>query len=129
MVAVDAGIVFELSLFKFAGTTLAISIQHEGIGIIRYGEVTDIPEEFQKVGVKIEKGGTVIGKVGKAVSSYPPMLHFELFDGSGSGRLSNKVDKIEYYNEGVLKDGNYQRRADLMNPSKFLDRLWLEGIK
>lgn len=129
VVAVDAGIIVELSLYKFAGNTLAISIQHEGIGIIRYGEVVNIPKEYQKAGVKIEKGGVVIGKVGRAVASYPPMLHFELFDGSGSGQLSDKVHKIEYYNEGVLKNGNYQRRADLMNPTKFLDRLWLEGIK
>ncbi len=57
------------------------------------------------------------------------MLHFELFDGSGVGKLTDKVHKIEYYNKDVLKNANYQRRADLMNPTKFLDRLWLEGIK
>ena len=129
VVAVDAGIIVELSLGRFANNTHAISIQHEGIGVIRYGEVVKIPEEYKKTGVKVEKGGLVIGKVGRAVASFPPMLHLELYDGSGSGSLSDKVHKIEYYNEDVLKDGNYQRRADLMNPTKFLDRLWLEGVK
>ena len=57
------------------------------------------------------------------------MMHFELFDGTGSGILTDRVNKIEYYNEGVLKNANYQRRADLMNPTKFLDRLWSEGKK
>ena len=54
-------------------------------------------------------------------------MHFELFDGSGSGVLTDRVNKIEYYNEDVLKNANYQRRADLMNPTKFLDRLLKEG--
>lgn len=128
VVAVDAGIVVEVSL-KFAGNTQAIAISHEGIGVIRYGEVVKIPKEFLKAGAKIGKGGTVIGKVGRAVTKLSPMLHFELFDGSASGPLSDKVHKIEYKNDGVLKDANYERRADLMNPTKFLERLWLEGIK
>jgi len=129
VVAVDAGIVVEISGPGFAGTTEAISIRHEGIGIIRYGEVVEIPEEFKKIGAKIEKGGIVIGKVGRAVSSYPPMLHIELFDGSANGRLTDRSGNIEYYNEEVVKNANYQRRVDLMNPTKFLDRLLLEGVK
>jgi len=129
VVAVDAGIVVEISGPGFAGTTEAISISHEGIGIIRYGEVVQIPEEFKKIGAKVEKGGILIGKVGKAVKSYPPMLHFELFDGSATGRLTVRSNDVEYYNDGVLKDADYQRRKDLMNPTKFLERLWLEGKK
>ena len=59
------------------------------------------------------------------------MLHFELFDGSGSGKLTVRppAKEPEHYNEGVLKDARYQRRADLMNPTKLLDRLWSIGIK
>ena len=57
------------------------------------------------------------------------MLHFELFDGTGTGILTDRVHKIEYYNLGVLKNANYQRRADLMNPTELLDRLWRDGIK
>lgn len=129
VVAVAAGIVFEISGPGFAGTTEAISIFHEGIGIIRYGEVVQIPEEYKKINAKVEKGGLVIGKVGKAVKSYPPMLHFELFDGSASGSLTVRDNDIEYYNNDVLKNGDYQRRKDLMNPTKFLERLWLEGKK
>lgn len=127
VVSVDAGTVVEIS-HKYAKHTKAIAVYHEKIGIIRYGELVGIPEEFFKVGAKVEKGGLVIGKVGQ-VAKISPMLHFELFDGSGSGRLTNAVDKIEYKNADVQKDANYERRADLMNPTKFLDRLWLEGIK
>lgn len=127
VVAVDAGTVVEIS-YKYAKHTKAIAVYHEKIGIIRYGELVSIPEEFFKVGAKVEKGGLVIGKVGQ-VAKVSPMLHFELFDGSGSGRLTNTVDKIEYKNADVQKDANYERRADLMNPTKLLDRLWLEGVK
>lgn len=127
VVAVDAGHVVEISGPGFAGTTEAISLFHEGIGVIRYGEVVQIPDEFKTIGALVERGGIVIGKVGKAVRSYPPMLHFELFDGSGSGRLTVRDNDIEYYNEGVAPNGDYQRRSDLMNPTAFLQRLWLEG--
>lgn len=123
VVAVDDGVIVESGNFYIG--THAIAIRHEGIGIIRYGEILEIPKEFLKIDAKV-KAGAVIGKVGQVIK-VSPMLHFELFDGTGSGILSNKKDKIEYYNEGVLKNANYQRRADLMNPTKLLDRLWLEG--
>lgn len=127
VVAVDAGIVVEIST-KYAKHTKAISILHAGIGIIRYGEIVSVTEEFFKIGAKVEKGGLVIGKVGQ-VAKVSPMLHFEMFDGSGSGRLSNTVDKIEYKNAGVQPNANYERRADLMNPTAFLQRLLLEGVR
>lgn len=120
VVSVDAGIIVESGYFY--ENTQAIAIRHEGIGIIRYGEILEIPEEFLKIGAKVEKGGIVIGKVGQVIK-VSPMVHIELFDGSGSGIFTDRVNKIEYYNEGVLKSANYQRRADLMNPTKFLDRL------
>ena len=125
VVAVDAGIIVESGYFYEA--TQAIAIRHLGIGIIRYGEILEIPKEFLKIGAEV-KAGDVIGKVAQVIK-VSPMLHFELFDGSRSGILTDRVNKIEYYNEGVLKIANYQRRADLMNPTKFLDRLWLEGIE
>jgi len=125
VVAVDDGIIVESG--EFYENTQAIAIRHEGIGIIRYGEILEIPKEFLKIGAKV-KSGDVIGKVGQVIK-VSPMMHFELFDGSGSGILTDRVNKIEYYNEGVLKNANYQRRADLMNPTKFLDRLSSEGIK
>lgn len=125
--AVDDGYVVEI-VYGFAGNTDSIAVFHKEIGVIRYAEVLSIPKKFTKLNEPV-KAGDVIGLVGKAVAGYPPMLHFELFDGTGKGALSDKVNKIEYYNEGVLKNGKYRRRADLMNPNKFLDRLWLEGKK
>lgn len=127
VVAVDAGIIVESGDF-YEGTQ-AIAIRHEKIGIIRYGEILEIPEEFLKIGVKV-KAGDVIGKAAQVIK-ISPMLHFELFDGTGSGKLSVRppAKEPEHYNEGVLKSAAYQRRADLMNPTKLLDRLLLEGIK
>ncbi len=54
VVAVDAGIVIEISGPGFAGETEAISIRHEGIGIIRYGEVVKIPKEFLRLEQKLK---------------------------------------------------------------------------
>lgn len=129
VVAVDAGIIVESGDFYLG--TQAIAIQHEGIGIIRYGEILEIPEEFLKIGVEIKAGGTIIGKVGQAFAKLSPMVHFELFDGTGSGKLTVRppAKEPEHYNEDVLKNAKYQRRADLMNPTKLLDRLWAEGKK
>lgn len=124
VVAIAAGTIVESGDF-YEGTQ-AIAIRHEGIGIVRYGEILEIPKKFLKINEPVE-AGDVIGKVGQVIK-VSPMLHFELFDGSGSGKLTNTKDKIEYYNEDVLKTANYQRRADLMNPTKLLDRLRLEGI-
>lgn len=128
VVAVSDGVVVELSPPGFAGNTEAISVFHEGIGVIRYGEVINIRKEFRKVDAKV-KAGDVIAGVGHAVPKLSPMLHFELFDGSASGGLTDRSGKVVYYNEDVLKNGKYQRRKDLMNPIKLLDRLWLEGVR
>ncbi len=128
VVAITDGVVVELSPPGFAGTTEAISVFHEGIGVIRYGEVVKIPKEFKKIDAEV-KAGNVIAKVGHAVPKLSPMLHFELFDGSGIGNLTDRSGKVVYYNEDVLKNGKYQRRKDLMNPIKLLDRLWLEEVK
>ena len=128
VIAVTDGIVVEISPPGFAGTTEAISVFHKGIGTIRYGEVVKIPAEFNKIKAEV-KAGDVIAKVGWAVRKLSPMLHFELYDGSGSGNLTDRSGKVEYYNEGVLKNGKYQRRKDLMNPIKFLDSLLKEGLK
>jgi murein DD-endopeptidase MepM/ murein hydrolase activator NlpD len=123
--AVESGYIVESGNFYLG--TQAIAIFHEGIGTIRYGEILEIPEEFLKINAPV-KAGDVIGKVGQVIK-VSAMVHIELFDGTGSGSLTNRKDKIEYYNEGVLKNANYERRQDLMNPTKLLDRLWSEGKK
>ena len=91
--AVTDGIVVEISPI-YEAKTQAIAIRHEGIGIIRYGEIVKIPKEIFKVNADV-KAGDVIGKVGQVIK-FSPMLHFELFDGTGgSGRLSDKSPNIE----------------------------------
>jgi murein DD-endopeptidase MepM/ murein hydrolase activator NlpD len=124
--ATTDGIVVEISSV-YEAKTQAIAIRHEGIGVVRYSEIVKIPENIFKVDAEV-KAGDIIGQVGQVIK-LSPMLHIELFDGSGSGGLTDRSSKVKYYNEGVLKDGNYQRRGDLMNPTKFLEQLWREGEK
>lgn len=127
VVAIADGVVMELS-YKYEKQTQAIGVWHESLKcIIRYCEIVKIPKNVFAVKAEV-KAGDVIGKVGQVIKS-SAMLHIEQFDGSGSGRLSDKSPNIEYYNEGVLKNGKYERRKDLMNPTKFLENLWREGSK
>lgn len=123
--AVDSSYIVESGNFYLG--TQAIAIFHEGIGVIRYGEILEIPEKFLKINASVE-AGEVVGKVGQVIK-VSPMAHIELFDGSGTGSLTNRSGRVEYYNEGVQKNANYERRADLMNPTALLDRLWAEGLK
>ncbi|GIU81017.1 MAG: hypothetical protein KatS3mg006_0081 [Pyrinomonadaceae bacterium] len=125
VVAITDGIVVEVGDFYLG--TQALAIRHEGIGVVRYGEIVEIPESFYKVGAKV-KAGDIIGKVGQVIK-ISAMVHLELFDGTKIGPLTDRTKGIKYYNDGVKRDGNYQRRADLMNPTKLLDRLLLEGIR
>ena len=53
--AVDDGIIVESRSF-YEGTQ-AIAISHEEIGIIRYGEILQIPDKFLgKIGEKVKAG-------------------------------------------------------------------------
>lgn len=128
IVAANDGIIVESGYFY--ERTQVIAISHDGIGVIRYGKILEIPVKFLgKTGEKVE-AGDLIGKVGQVIK-ISPMLHFELFDGTGTGKLTVRppATEPEYYNPGVLKNARYQRRADLMNPTELLDRLWRDGIK
>lgn len=102
VVAVDDGIIVESGDF-YEGTQ-AIALHHQGIGTIRYGEILEIPDKFlYKIGVKVE-AGDIIGKVGQVIK-ISPMLHFELFDGTGTSKLTVRppAKEPEHYNQGVLK--------------------------
>lgn len=128
---------------NFYGQTYAVEVNH-GDFVVRYGEVqppleneydSDSPSDEVCNGLpsnlietsKITKGQHIayVGqlrldkdKKGKLVNYPRTMLHFELYNGDGKGYLTEKT-KITYKN--VLQK-NYERRNDLLNPTKSLDQ-------
>lgn len=75
--------------------------------VIRYGEILN--GSGLRIGSKVKKGQK-IARIGKTYCC-EPMLHFEMYSGKGRGPLSD------------LSSSRYPtyRRADLMNPGKFLN--------
>ncbi len=84
--------------------TYAIEVKHTKGYIVRYTEVGELAEGI-KTGVSVEEGQT-IAYVGAAL-----MLHFELYKGTEHGPLTDR------------SRAGFQRRADLLDPTKFIDSL------
>jgi hypothetical protein len=92
-------------LYFFYQGTYAIELRHSGGFVVRYGEISGRSTVGQGASVR---AGQTVGFMGKTTCCQP-MLHFELYSGSGSGPLS--------------VGGNiYQRRSDLLNPTAHLQR-------
>lgn len=112
--AVTDGVV-QRGHYLFYQGTYAIEVQHSGGFVVRYGEVTG--KAFVRKGAKVRPGQQV-GNMGKT-SCCTPMLHFELYSGSGVGPLSTD-------------SGIYHRRSDLLNPTAYLQK-WqdssLRGVR
>jgi murein DD-endopeptidase MepM/ murein hydrolase activator NlpD len=112
VVAIDAGKILEVRPFYWK--TQAVVIEHPGIGVVRYGEITPGPGISN--GVRVTEG-MIIGSIAQLINPRPgglnphPMLHFELYAGTGTGPLSTA-------------DGPYQRRGDLQNPTALLRSLF-----
>jgi len=102
--AVADGTVQRFSEFYLG--TFALVINH-GDFIVRYGEIKDDIAKGLKVGDKVAKGQK-IGLVGRLEGLNISMVHFEMFDGSGSGPLTDKDHPP------------FMRRADLMDPTNRL---------
>lgn len=101
----------------YLGTNVT-EIEHPGGFIARYGEMASNGIKPLKLG-KTVKAGQLIGYIKKVNSRNVknPMLHFELYTGKASGPLT------------VEKRGNkYQRRSDLINPTKYLAQ-WEKRLK
>jgi len=103
--AVADGVVLRDS-YHFYQQTTALEVKHEGGFIVRYGENTYKYPAGIRGGRKI-KAGQHIAHMGKVSSNCcEPMLHFELYSGRAKG--------------GLKGGGPYQRRSDLLNPTKYL---------
>jgi len=84
--------------------TYALEVKHTKGYIVRYTEVARCAEGIE-TGVSVEEGQT-IAYVGAAL-----MLHFELYKGTEHGPLTDRSRT------------GFQRRADLLDPTKFIDSL------
>ncbi len=95
---------YKFYLAKSGDWTYAIEIRHNEGFVVRYTEVARVADGV-KTGVSVAEGQT-IAYVGAA-----RMLHFELYSGTESGPLTDRKRK------------GFQRRADLQDPTEFLDTL------
>jgi len=101
--AVDEGIVIN-GPYHFYNGTDALEVKHRFF-IVRYGEILRASAGI-RIGSKVTQG-EVIAYVGKM--HHDAMLHFEMYDGSGSGPLTVRPRKP------------YERRSDLIDPTPYLD--------
>jgi murein DD-endopeptidase MepM/ murein hydrolase activator NlpD len=108
--AVADGVVIQSPYDFYLGTN-ALEIHHPGVGTIRYGEIDPHKTVHLKAGDRVQ-GGDVIAYVGRLDGTGASMLHFELFTGSAKGQLT------------VFGNPPYQRRKDLVNPTKFVTELF-----
>jgi len=113
--AVQDGVIIR-DPYPFYARTDALEIDH-GDFIIRYGEIQQDCELRQ--GDRVI-GGQVIARVGLLVGISVPsaMLHLEMYDGSGQGSLTVPEAVSARRSDGVP----YLRRADLMDPTPFLNQ-------
>ncbi|RYZ70006.1 MAG: hypothetical protein EOP05_13970 [Proteobacteria bacterium] len=104
--AVTSGTVVRDRYYFYEGT-YAIEVAHTGGRIVRYGEITGKAAANVAATKKVSTNQT-LGYIGKVNSGCcTPMLHFEMYSGSGKGALT--------------QSGNsFSRRSDLMNPTTYL---------
>ena len=100
--AIADGTLVRPPYFFYSGTH-ALELRH-GPYIVRYGEI--LPGSY--TGGATVKKGDMICKIGR-LDSGSSMLHFEMYSNSGSSAPL------------TVRKGAYQRRADLMDPTKLLD--------
>jgi murein DD-endopeptidase MepM/ murein hydrolase activator NlpD len=96
-----------IDYYEFYCGTYAIVVDH-GSFIVRYGEVASMARGVA-IKSRVEKG-QVIGKMG-VLCGGSAMLHFEKYKGTLKGNLT------------VRENLPFQRRADLEDPTSFLNGL------
>jgi murein DD-endopeptidase MepM/ murein hydrolase activator NlpD len=112
ILAVEDGIVKAHK--EFYDSTWYLVVDH-GKFVVRYGEIKKkLPPDIH-VGGKVKRG-QVIAYVGHLKRLNMSMLHFEMYRGTRTGPLTDKKDKR-----------GYQRRADLIDPTPFLDQAVLQS--
>lgn len=91
-------------IYPFYAGTFALEVQHKGL-LVRYGEIKRTAAGIH-LGSMVSKG-QVIAYVGQ-LHSGSSMLHLEMYSGTAQGPLTTNL-------------APYTRRADLLNPTDYLD--------
>lgn len=112
--AVASGLVLEKHYFYH--DTWALVVDHIFF-TVRYGEIEKKLAEGVEVGSSVVEGQH-IANVG-LLSGGSSMLHFEMYNGDGVGKLTQKSNHNDYY---YVPSANYQRRSDLLDPTPFLEQ-------
>lgn len=117
--AVERGKVLEVPKKPFYQNVYTVVIRHNNF-LIRYTELDE--NRLVAVGDEVEEGQQ-IGTVGKNFKGRG-MLHFEMYQGTASGPLTQEHNQNYLY----VEPRNYQRRKDLLDPTPYLDkwRLWTD---
>ncbi len=97
--------------YLFYRGTYAIEFKLDSGKVVRYCEIEKVASGIA-VGSTVTEG-SLIAYVGKMYVD--SMLHFELYEGTGSGPLT------------VRSNPPYQRRSDLIDPTSYLDGCALLG--
>lgn len=98
-----------LRKYAFYQGTAVMEVRHPGGFIVLYGEIMFKDAPNTRAGSEI-KAGQVVGYMGQVNSGCcEPMLHFELYSGTGHGPM------LGWRNA-------YKRRPDLINPTAYLQR-------
>lgn len=110
VVAMAAGTIIQ-PVYSFYLGTYALEVNH-GTFVARYGEIQrDVADAFE-TGASVTAGQR-LGQVGQLQGLSFSMLHLELYAGTSTGALT------------VRSNPPYKRRADLMNPTQFVDQATL----
>jgi len=107
--AIADGRVIQPPYYFYLGTN-ALEVDHGKFGVVRYGEISSAKVIHLGAGHHVKRG-EVIAYVGLLDGLGWSMLHFEHYKGTMSGPLTN------------VGNPPYQRRADLINPTHFMEKL------
>ena len=106
VLAMEAGTVTR-GCYPFYDVVFALEITAASGRVIRYGEIAGAAVGLRR-GTLIDEG-QAIARVGKMQTVAQPMLHLEVYDGTGTGPLTDR------------KRPPFLRRADLVDPTGLLD--------
>lgn len=99
--------------------THALEVAHNCKLLARYCELKGLAPGI-KIGSSVKKG-QVIAYVGKLPSNQS-MLHFELYSNASKGPLTVR----DASSPSICKDKLFQRRADLLDPTSYLNKATTE---
>jgi murein DD-endopeptidase MepM/ murein hydrolase activator NlpD len=93
--------------YPFYDVVFALEVTGASGRVIRYGEIASAAPGLA-LDAQVEEG-QVVAHVGKMVTVAQAMLHLEMYDGTGTGPLTDRAR------------APFMRRADLTDPTAWLD--------